>query len=100
MRIKKWLKTNRKRIRNIADIFGKFQEACQLNRNNNYLRRFWNSEYGWIDEQHCDCNICREKRIEKGLHKCVGKSCDGCKRRDEDRKLPISIKKMRGLPSF
>jgi hypothetical protein len=76
---------------------GKLQECCLVTRENGYARMFWHYDYGWIKEQHCDCRVCVERCAEKKLKRCKNKSCEGCKRKADKRKLPLAIKKARGL---
>lgn len=58
---------------------GKFQEACQVNREGGWARVISWYEAGYESELHCSCHVCDHYRQENGLKRCVDRSCEGCK---------------------
>lgn len=44
-------------------------------------------EAGWLDYQHCDCDVCELLREENNINFCKDKSCQGCKNLASGKKI-------------
>lgn len=62
----------------------KFIEICRVNRNRPAGWYLWNELFGWLDYQHCDCEVCLKKRNEENLYRCTKEfRCNPCIRKEE-----------------